>query len=297
MKIGILTSGGDAPGMNAFISKFVSLMEEKNEIVAFKHGYQGLIDGTVLNLTKEVVSNIAHLGGSFIRNSRCLEFKTKKGLKKGLTNLKLNGIDVLVVLGGDGTLKGAKELVKNNVKVIYIPTTIDNDLVYTEQTLGFDSAVNAAVDAIDKIKQTMISSGRIFIAETMGRHSPDIATNCALATDANIVLTKPEHCNVKEIVLKLKEEISKGQEGISIVVKENLVDVFDLAKNIQNQIDVEARACKIGYVQRGTSPSVIDRILARNFASQTAQLIEKKKINKALGVIKNKIISKNILEI
>lgn len=297
MKIGLLTSGGDAPGMNAFISKFVSLSQNKHDVVAFKYGFQGLIDSSTLELNQKLVENVSHLGGSFIKNSRCEEFKTKKGIKKAITSLKLNQIDCLIVLGGDGTFKGAKELAKNNVPVIYIPSTIDNDLQITDQTLGFDSAVNAAVDSIDKIKQTMVSHERIFICEVMGRRCPDIAINTGIATDAALIIAKPEQNDLKKIVGLIKADIEKGKEAPLIVVKENLLDVFELAKNIQNELDVEARACKIGYVQRGTAPSVYDRILARKFAIEAISLINKKKFNKIIGTEKNKIISKNILEI
>lgn len=296
MKIGILTSGGDAPGMNSFIAKFVSSVLDKHEIIAFKFGYQGLVDGTIANLNPELIENFAHLGGSLIKNSRCEEFKTKKGLKKALTTLKLYQINCLVVLGGDGTLKGAKELAKNGVKVICIPSTIDNDLLITETTLGFDSAVNSAVEAIDKIKQTMLSHNRVCICEVMGRKGPLIAVNTGIATNASLTITKIEQTNLKQIVEKLKGEFKLGKESPLIVVKENLLDVFELAKNIQNEIDVETRACKIGYVQRGGSPSVLDRILASKFAEETAKLISKNNFNKIIIYNKNKVASKNILE-
>lgn len=297
MKIGLITSGGDAPGMNSFISKFVKISEPENEVVAFRFGFQGLIDNLTLNLNSLNTANIAHLGGTCIKSLRSTEFMTKAGIKKAIINLKLNEIDVLVILGGDGTLKGAKELVKLGVKVIYIPSTIDNDLPFTDQTLGFDSAVNAAVDSIDKIKQTMLSLNRIFICEVMGRHCPDIAINSAIATDATILITNNEDYNFKNIVLKIKNVLNSGEESPSIIVRENILDVFEFAKKLQNELDIEVRACKIGYVQRGTQPSVMDRILARKFAYEALDLINKKKFNKGLGQVKNKIILKDILEI
>lgn len=298
MKIGILTSGGDAPGMNAFISKFTTLATAAGfEVIAFKFGYQGLIDNSTKPLTREDVSNIAHLGGSNIKSTRSSEFLTKQGFKRAIQNIKLNEIDCLVVLGGDGTLRGAKELSVAGIKVIYIPATIDNDLSYTDQTLGFDSAVNAAVDAIDKIKQTMLSLNRIFICEVMGRHCPDIAISSAIATDATILITEAKNFSFKETISKIKEAIESGEEAPSIVIRENILDVFELAKKIQNELDIETRACRIGYVQRGTSPSVMDRILARKFAQAVLDLISSKKFNRAVGQVKNKIITKNLTEI
>lgn len=298
MKIGILTSGGDAPGMNAFISKFTTLATAAGfEVIAFKFGYQGLIDNSTNPLTREDVSNIAHLGGSNIKSTRSSEFLTKQGFKRAIQNIKLNEIDCLVVLGGDGTLRGAKELSAAGIKVLYIPATIDNDLSYTDQTLGFDSAVNAAVDAIDKIKQTMLSLNRIFICEVMGRHCPDIAISSAIATDATILITEAKNFSFKETISKIKEAIESGEEAPSIVIRENILDVFELAKKIQNELDIETRACRIGYVQRGTSPSVMDRILARKFAQAVLDLISSKKFNRAVGQVKNKIITKNLTEI
>lgn len=298
MKVGILTSGGDAPGMNAFISKFTTLATAAGfEVIAFKFGYQGLIDNSTKPLTREDVSNIAHLGGSNIKSTRSSEFLTKQGFKRAIQNIKLNEIDCLVVLGGDGTLRGAKELSVAGIKVIYIPATIDNDLSYTDQTLGFDSAVNAAVDAIDKIKQTMLSLNRIFICEVMGRHCPDIAISSAIATDATILITEAKNFSFKETISKIKEAIESGEEAPSIVIRENILDVFELAKKIQNELDIETRACRIGYVQRGTSPSVMDRILARKFAQAVLDLISSKKFNRAVGQVKNKIITKNLTEI
>lgn len=298
MKVGILTSGGDAPGMNAFISKFTTLATAAGfEVIAFKFGYQGLIDNSTKPLTREDVSNIAHLGGSNIKSTRSSEFLTKQGFKRAIQNIKLNEIDCLVILGGDGTLRGAKELSVAGIKVIYIPATIDNDLSYTDQTLGFDSAVNAAVDAIDKIKQTMLSLNRIFICEVMGRHCPDIAISSAIATDATILITEAKNFSFKETISKIKEAIESGEEAPSIVIRENILDVFELAKKIQNELDIETRACRIGYVQRGTSPSVMDRILARKFAQAVLDLISSKKFNRAVGQVKNKIITKNLTEI
>ncbi len=298
MKVGILTSGGDAPGMNAFISKFTTLATAAGfEVIAFKFGYQGLIDNSTKPLTREDVSNIAHLGGSNIKSTRSSEFLTKQGFKRAIQNIKLNEIDCLVVLGGDGTLRGAKELSAAGIKIVYIPATIDNDLSYTDQTLGFDSAVNAAVDAIDKIKQTMLSLNRIFICEVMGRHCPDIAISSAIATDATILIKEAKNFSFKEILSKIKEAIEEGEEAPSIVIRENILDVFELAKKIQNELDIETRACRIGYVQRGTSPSVMDRILARKFAQAVLDLISSKKFNRAVGQVKNKIITKNLTEI
>ncbi len=296
MNIGILTSGGDAPGMNAFISKFVCL-NNKDKIIAFKFGYQGLVDNNTIKLDKTFVSNSSHLGGSVIKSSRCSEFMTKKGLEKALNNIKVNKISILIILGGEGTLKGAKELSKNGVNVIFVPSTIDNDLSCTQRTLGFDSAVNAAVDAVEKIKQTMLSLNRIFICEVMGRHCSDIATDTFFATDSTCLITEKSNYNFKNLISNLKEAIEKGEESPSIIIRENILDIFKLAKEIQNELDIETRACRIGYVQRGCQPSVIDRILARKFAIFATDLIVQKQFNKALCYTNGIVEAKNILEV
>lgn len=298
MKIGLLTSGGDAPGMNAFVSKFVNLACDQNlKIIAFKFGYQGLIDNNTLVLTKENVSNISHLGGSYLKSTRSSEFLTKTGFKKAVQNIKLNEISTLVVIGGDGTLKGVKNLIEQGIKIIFIPATIDNDIPYTKHSLGFDSAINAAVDSIDKIKQTMLSLNRIFICEVMGRHCPDIAINSALATDATILISSEKNYNFKKILTDLKMAIKNGEESPFILIKENILDIFVLAKQIQNALDIETRACKIGYVQRGTQPSVMDRIIAKKFAQLSIDLITSKKLNKALSFNNEKVIYKNIADV
>jgi 6-phosphofructokinase 1 len=292
MNIGLLTSGGDSPGMNAFISNFVKLsVKEKFSVFAFKFGYQGLVDNNIKRLVEEDVENIFHLGGSHIKAFRSSEFITKQGFSKALKNIEENAIDYLVILGGDGTLLGANRLAENGVKVIFIPATIDNDLFYTDKTLGFDSAVNSAVENIDKIKQTMLSLNRIFICEVMGRRCADLAKYCAVATNASALIGNKEDFNFPNLISKLVTAIENGEESPHIIVRENILDVYDLAKKIQNELDIETRASIIGYVQRGASPSVYDRIYAKQLATHTINLIKKSKHNMAAGILRNKLIS------
>lgn len=290
MNIGILTSGGDAPGMNSFISSFVKLINKAN-VFAIKFGFQGLIDNEIYQLNKKDVDNVAHLGGSFIKSFRSSEFQTEKGFLKALKNYKKNKLDFLVILGGEGSLKGAQKLAENGVKIIFVPATIDNDLYYTDKALGFDSAVNCAVEQIDKIKQTMLSLNRIFICEVMGRECADISKRCAMATNATVLIAEKQDDNLDKICLKIKTAIKNGEESPLIVLRENILNANDLARKIQNKLDIETRASILGYVQRGTSPSVYDRIFSSQMADLAINLIKKDKYNLSLGTIKNNIVS------
>lgn len=295
MNIGILTSGGDSPGMNAFISNFVkTALKNKCNVSAFKFGFQGLIDNNIIKLTSKDVDNIFHLGGSFIKSFRSPEFQTEKGFLKALANLKKNKIDYLIVLGGEGSLKGVKEIAKNDFKTLFIPATIDNDLFYTEKSLGFDSAVNCAVEQIDKIRQTMLSLNRIFICEVMGRNCSDIAKYCALATNANVLIAENEDANLAKIISKIKIALKDGEEAPLIIARENILDTAKLARDLQNHFDIETRTNILGYVQRGTSPSVFDRIYAKQLSNFCIDLIKKEKFNLALGLINNNIFCTNV---
>lgn len=298
MNIGILTSGGDAPGMNAFISNFVrSAISKKERVFAIKFGFQGLIENSIYELSKKDVDNVSHLGGSFIKSFRCPEFQTEKGFLKALKNIKKNKLDYLIIIGGDGSLKGSIDLIKNNIKIIFIPATIDNDLSYTDRCLGFDSAVNCAVEQIDKIKQTMLSLNRIFICEVMGRNCADIANCCALATNASVLISKKEDNNFDEICKKLKISLKNGEEAPLIILKENITNANELAKKIQNKLDIETRASVLGYVQRGTGPSVYDRIYAKQLADFSLNLIKKEKFNLVIGINNNKITATNLTDV
>lgn len=295
MNIGILTSGGDSPGMNAFIANLVNLAtEKKHKVFAVKFGFQGLINNNIFELKKKDVDNISHLGGSFIKSFRSPEFQTKTGFEKALKNYKKNKLDCLVVLGGDGSLNGVKQLIENDIKVIFIPSTIDNDLLYTDKTLGFDSAVCCAVEQIDKIKQTMLSLNRIFICEVMGRKCSDIANYCALATNADVLIADEKDADFNKIISKLKLTLKNGEEAPLIVLRENILNANELSSKIQSSLNIETRANVLGYVQRGTSPSVYDRIYAKILAKGTIDFINKKDFNWALGVNDDNLIALNI---
>lgn len=289
MRIGILTSGGDAPGMNSFVYNFVNLATIHNyNLFSVKFGFQGLIDGQINKLNAKDVSNISHLGGSFLKSCRCPEFQTKKGFDAAVKNCKKH-LDCLVIIGGNGSLKGTLSLHKAGINVIFIPATIDNDLYYTEKSLGFDSAVNCAVEQIDRIKQTMLSLNRIFICEVMGRECPDIATSCFLATNADLLITNKLEGKLETVFEKINISLKNGVESPTIILKENVLNAEKLANQIQNKFDIETRASVLGYIQRGASPSVFDRIYAKQLADKSLNLIKNSLFGKSLGLTNNKI--------
>lgn len=290
MNIAILTSGGDAPGMNTFLSNFVKLANVENfSVSAFKCGFQGLVENNIVHLTSKDVDNISHLGGSYIKSFRSKDFVTKFGFENAVKNLKTNNIDILVILGGDGSKKGTEKLAKAGIKTIFVPSTVDNDLTYTQRSLGFDSALNIAVDTVDKIKQTMLSLNRIFICEVMGRQCPDLAIQTSIATNACYTIKDKKDMNLSIIFSAIQTALSTGEDSPLIIARENVLDIQDLASKIQERFNRETRASVIGYIQRGTSPSVYDRILANQLSTLSINLIKKDISNVSLGVIDNKV--------
>lgn len=290
MKVAILTSGGDAPGMNACVSNLVEIIEKCGyECYVYFCGYQGVLNNDIKKTTRKEMENISHLGGSVIKSFRCLEFKTEKGLEKAVANLKENEIDFLVIIGGDGSFKGAAELSKRGIKIIGIPATIDNDLFYTDRTLGFDTAVNNAVEAIDKIRQTMASLNRVSVCEVMGRHCSDITVYTAVATNAEAAIFSEKY-DYNEILERVKKSVRRGQEAPTIILRENVMDINEFVKKLQNDLDLEVRANIIGYIQRGGAPTVFDRIFAKQLSYFACQLIKNNIYNVVIGIKDNEII-------
>ena len=222
---------------------------------------------------------------------------TENGFNSALKHVKLNNIDLLIVSGGDGTLKGATRLQANGINVIYVPSTIDNDLKYTDRSLGFDSALNSAVDYIEKIKMTMLSMNRIFICEVMGRYSPELAINCAYATNATYLVENKKDYDEQKIINAFKKYLNSGKHSPFIIVRENSININKLAQVLQNEFDIETRATVVGYVQRGVSPSVCDRILARKFAEEIINSINNNEKCFVLGTINNEIKKFNFNQI
>lgn len=292
-RIAVLTSGGDASGMNSCLEViFKACQKNKHQLFAFQYGFTGLVENNFKKLTKLEVANIYNLGGSIIKTARSAEFNSEEGVKKAYKNLIKNRIDTLIIIGGNGSVRGAGELQMLGADIICIPGTIDNDLYYTNQTLGFDTAVNNSVDAIVKIKQTMRSNDRGVVVETMGRNCPDIAIYSAVASQADILIT--ENQSFDKILKDVKKVIKERTKSPLIIVKENLLDVAKLAEYLKEKTNTDFKSSVIGYLQRGGEPTVFDKILATQFASFTIDLINKGKTGKAVGIVDGKLISVDI---
>ncbi len=289
--IAILTSGGDSQGMNACINILVKYASFNYiNVFAVYNGYQGLIDDNIKAITYDDVRNISHLGGTVFKSARSKEFMTLEGQRKAVDNLKKHDIDALIVIGGDGSFRGVMELNELGVKTIAIPATIDNDLDYTDSSLGFDSAVNVAASAIESIKQTMSALDRCSVIEVMGRHCGDIALHSAAACACDVVVIPEKPITPEEIINKVKASKERGISSPTVVVAENLMDIQELAKSIQTKTGIETKTDVLGYIQRGGAPSVRDRMLALEFAVRAIELLVSGKHNRAIGIKNNKII-------
>ncbi|MBQ0017290.1 MAG: ATP-dependent 6-phosphofructokinase [Clostridiales bacterium] len=288
-RIAVLTSGGDASGMNSCIEILFQLCKKNDfQLIGFMYGYKGLIENKFKILTKYDVQNIFNKGGSILKTSRCDEFLKVEGKIKASENLKKDNIDCLIVIGGNGSIKGAFELSEFFNNIICIPATIDNDLGYTNQTLGFDTAVNNAVDAIVKEKQTMETNDRGLIVETMGRHCSDIATYSAVASQADLLITeKLEFDGILSKVIKIANEKTNCP---LIVIKENLIDIEELSKYLQEKTNITFKTDVLGYVQRGGEPTVCDKILATELAYLAVDLIKKEVYSKSIGKCDGKLM-------
>lgn len=267
-KIGVLTSGGDAPGMNAAIRAVVRSCSYYNiECIGIYRGYQGLIEGEFEVLTARSVRNVINKGGTFLKSARSQEFRSKEGRAKAAAHLKEAGIDALIVIGGDGTFTGAIYLEQEHeIPVVGIPGTIDNDINGTDYTIGYDTALNTVVEAIDKIRDTASSHDRLFLVEVMGRDAGDIALNAGVGAGAEEILIPEENMGVEKMMESLENSRKSGKTSSIIVVAEGEKsgkNIFELAEFIgENLTGYDIRVSVLGHIQRGGAPSCYDRVLA-----------------------------------
>lgn len=289
--IGVLTSGGDAPGMNAAIRSVVrSAIARRVEVSGIMRGYSGLLNDDIQPLSHRSVSNIINRGGTILKTSRSPEFMTKEGQKRAVEVLQRRGIEGLVVIGGDGSYRGALVLSKDwGIPCIGIPGTIDNDLNGTDRTLGSDTAVETALDAIDKIKDTVNSMERIFVVELMGRHCGYLALKAALAGGAEQVLIPEVKFDIADVCREITEGYIRGKASWIIVVAEGAAKAADLAKKITEMTDLETRVVVLGHIQRGGCPTVEDRVLGSLFGAAAVDLLIKGESGLAVGVQSDKI--------
>ena len=296
-KIAVLTSGGDAPGMNAAIRAVVrTAIHHGIEVMGVQRGYAGLINGELFPMNRSSVSDIIQRGGTILRTARCLEFKQEEVRKEAAQILADNGVDALVVIGGDGSFTGAKLLSKLGVKTIGLPGTIDNDLTYTDYTIGFDTALNTVVDAIDKIRDTSTSHERVSIVEVMGRNCGDIALHTGIACGAEYIIAPEKGYDKDELCKVILEGKKAGKMHNLVLLAEGVGGAEELAKYIEAETKIETRATVLGHIQRGGAPSAFDRVLASRMGSRAIELLMEGKTSRVVGIKENEIFDQDIDE-
>ncbi|MED5048973.1 6-phosphofructokinase [Bacillus siamensis] len=297
-RIGVLTSGGDSPGMNAAVRAVVRKAIYHNvEVYGIYNGYSGLISGKIEKLELGSVGDIIHRGGTKLYTARCPEFKTVEGREKGIENLKRLGIEGLVVIGGDGSYMGAKKLTEHGFPCVGVPGTIDNDIPGTDFTIGFDTALNTVIDAIDKIRDTATSHERTYVIEVMGRHAGDIALWAGLAGGAESILIPEADYDMEEIIGRLKRGHDRGKKHSIIIVAEGVGSGVEFGKRIEEETNLETRVSVLGHIQRGGSPSASDRVLASRLGAYAVELLLKGKGGRCVGIQNNKLVDHDIIEI
>ncbi|HEY9576718.1 MAG TPA: 6-phosphofructokinase, partial [Pseudobacillus sp.] len=294
---GVLTSGGDAPGMNAAVRAVVRKAIYHNlEVYGVYQGYQGLISGNIHKMEVGTVGDIIHRGGTILRSARCPEFQTAEGQKKGLKQLEEHGIEGLVVIGGDGSYRGAKALTELGYPCVGVPGTIDNDIPGTEFTIGFDTALNTIIDAIDKIRDTASSHERTFIVEVMGRNAGDLALWAGLAGGAETILIPEEPLDMESIKVRLQKGLERGKRHSIIIVAEGVMSGNEFAEKVKKMTGIETRVSVLGHMQRGGSPTAADRMLASRLGARAVELLLAGKGGRAVGIERNELVDYDIIE-
>ncbi|GHU97899.1 ATP-dependent 6-phosphofructokinase [Clostridia bacterium] len=296
-KIGVLTSGGDAPGMNAAIRAIVRYgCYLGMEVVGIERGYHGLLNKAFRPMGMRSVSDIVHRGGTVLKTARCEDFKTAAGQETGVRNVREAGIQGLIVIGGDGSFAGARCLSERGIPTIGIPGTIDNDLAYTDYTLGFDTAVNTVLDAINKLRDTMTSHDRISIVEVMGRHCGDIALYAGLGGGAEVIIAPECKPDIETICGRLRNGRESGKVSGIVVLAEGAGRAEDYAREIAARTGYTIRPTVLGHIQRGGAPTNADRRLGSMWGAHAVKLLDKGIGNRIIGIKANKIFDVDIAE-
>ena len=296
-KIGVLTSGGDAPGMNAAVRAVVRTALNKGvEVVGIVGGYTGLINGEIIDFNLRSVSEIIHRGGTVLYSSRCPEFKTEEGILKAVETCKKHGIDGIVTIGGDGTFRGARDLSLHGIPCVGIPATIDNDIASTDYTIGFDTAMNTVMEMVDRLRDTAQSHARCSVVEVMGRGAGYLALRTGIAVGAVAILVPEVEYNVDEIVERMMKTKKTGKKHFIIVVAEGIGKVKYIAKEIEDKTGIETRATVLGHVQRGGRPTVRDRVMASRMGYAAVELLVQGVGNRVISFTDNKIVDFDIYE-
>ncbi|MBO5231827.1 MAG: 6-phosphofructokinase [Clostridia bacterium] len=296
--IGVLTSGGDAPGMNAAVRSVVrSAISMGMNVMGIHHGYNGLIKGDIEPMKLRDVSEIIHRGGTVLYTARCKEFKTEEGIQIAVDNCKKFGIEGIVVIGGDGSFRGARDLSLKGIPCVGVPGTIDNDIASTDYTIGFDTAMNTAMEMVDRLRDTTQSHERCSVVEVMGRHAGHLALQTGIAVGAVAIMVPEIPYSVDDVCKKIEITRQKGKEHFIVVVAEGVEKtVSEIAKEIEEKTGVESRATVLGHVQRGGRPTVRDRVMASYMGNAAVELLYQGIGNRVVCYDKGIIINRDIYE-
>ncbi|MFD1066056.1 6-phosphofructokinase [Oceanobacillus locisalsi] len=297
-RIGVLTSGGDAPGMNAAIRAVVrKAIYHDMEVFGVKNGFYGLMEGNFERMHLGSVGDIIHRGGTILFSARSEEFKTDEGQKKAVEQLKKAGIEGLVVIGGDGSFKGAQKLTEKGIPCIGVPGTIDNDIAGTDFTVGFDTSLNTIIEAVDKVRDTATSHERTYIIEVMGRNAGDLALWAGMSVGAESILIPEQKEEFSEVVDRLNRGHKRGKKHSIILLAEGVASGFEVGKYIEETTDLETRVTVLGHIQRGGSPTGQDRVLASRLGAAAVELLLDNKSSRMVGIRKNHIIDNDMDDI
>lgn len=294
--IGVLTSGGDAPGMNAAVRSVVRTALKKGfRVLGIQRGYNGLIHGEMFEMNMRSVSDIIHRGGTILYTARCLEFKEEAGVKKAVDVCKASGIDGIVVIGGDGSFRGCKDMAAQGIPCIGIPGTIDNDIACSDYTIGYDTAMNTAVEMIDKLRDTTQSHDRCSVVEVMGRNAGYIALNTGIACGALVTLIPEVPYDLeRDVISRMKATQKTGKRHFIIIVAEGVGRAHDIANEVQSRTGIDSRATVLGHVQRGGSPSLRDRVTASRMGYHAVELLCKGIYNRVVATKAESIVDYDI---
>ena len=296
--IGVLTSGGDAPGMNAAVRAVVRTGLHKGfRMIGIQRGYNGLLNGECFEMNLRSVSNIISAGGTILYTARCLEFKTKEGQDKGAEKCRELGIDALVVIGGDGSYRGARALAHRGIPMIGLPGTIDNDIACSEYTIGYDTAMNTAVEAIDRLRDTMQSHERCSVVEVMGRNAGHLALYVGLATGATAVLVPEKPLDFDgDVIDRIRQARLAGNTHFMIIVAEGAGSAIEIGKGIHEELGLDPRVTILGHIQRGGTPSARDRVMASRMGYQAVKALAEGKTNRVICARAGQMVDIDITE-
>lgn len=296
--IAVLTSGGDAPGMNPAVRAVVRTACQRGiKVYGVDRGYTGLINGDIHEMNLRSVSDIITRGGTILYSARCPEFKTEEGLQKAVATCKKFGIDGMVIIGGDGSFRGARDLSLRGIPCIGLPGTIDNDISCTDYTIGYDTCLNTIVQMVDRIRDTSESHDRCTVVEVMGRGAGYLALEAGIAVGAtSIIVPEVEYDIERDVIARIREFQKTGKKHFVVIVAEGVGGTAEIAKKIEAETGVESRATILGHVQRGGSPTARDRIMASQMGSRAVDLLTQGIGNRVVGIKDNKIVDFDIFE-